>query len=98
HGNVDVTWRVVGTAGLRIRARGEQEIAHKRTAIHAMRLCLVAPAARAPPRLGMQAPAYMRHAEGRGIVVRFEMLAQIFCVKSALDAGDGSLVDINDDL
>jgi hypothetical protein len=35
---------------------------------------------------------------GRGIAVRLEMFAQIFRVKSARDVGDGSLVDIEDDL
>src|SRR5437879_2030185 len=63
-----------------------------------MRLHLVAQSERAPARLGMQAPAHMRYAESRGILVGLKMLAQIFCVKSARDVGDGSLADIEDDL
>src|SRR5437879_5446173 len=63
-----------------------------------MRLHFVAQSERAPTRLRMQTPAHMRYAEGRGVLVRLKMLAQIFRVKSAGNVGDGSLVDIEDDL
>ena len=86
HRDIEVAVRVVGPAGLRVRAGREQHVAVERAGLHPV----AAPIGREgrPLRLLVHPPADVREAVGVGIVEVRHVLAHELGVEAALDLAD----------